>query len=241
MNKIFNDNRLIEFNEEKYSFYSCMWEGKVRVLVHDKNSFKPIIKGTEPTMILEALDDEFFIAWNCGKNKFKFQHIYFDRKNQKVIVKFEKEYNTLNNEDRIRFKKDLIILEGLDETTIYNYKNNKCVELDSFKILNIEMPNNDDLVGMMNIRNYESIVFCIDSENLNIDKFYSVMQQQFIPVIQDNSLTLKLRLFTTLNNEVYTYLEEIDAMQENLHSMRVVNACKKLVKKKDDTCEYDEN
>ena len=110
MNKIFNDNCLIEFNEEKYSFYSCMWEGKLRVLVHDKNSLKPIIKGAEPTMILETLDDEFLIAWNCGENKFKFQHIYFDRKNQKVIVKFEKEYNTLNNEDQIRFKKNLFRL-----------------------------------------------------------------------------------------------------------------------------------
>ena len=238
MKKMIN-NCLIEFNEVRYNFYSYMWDGKLRVLINDKDSLNPILKGIQPIILKEFLEAEFLVLWDCDNNEFKFQHLSFDKKNKKVTTKFEKKYKALNKDDAIMFKKDLVMLNGINENTIYNYKNSKNVELDKFDVVTLDGADENGLIGKVNFGDYESIMFNIDGETLEIDNIYSVMQEKFIPVIKDKNLNLNMRLFVTLENEIFSYLENVKQLQKQLYDTRLDNACKKLVKKNEYYDDYE--
>lgn len=235
MNKIYNDNCLVKLNEERFYFHSFVLNGKLYAMVSDKVSFKPIVRGIEPLMILEVLDDEILVNWNLGENRFKFQHLCFDRDNGEVVTKYEKEYAVLSNEDnvlddKIKFKSNLVIIEEENNITIYNYKNNKNLVLNKFEIVNCDALDSDYLIGKIDVRNGESVIFNIDSESLDVDRIYSVMQDRFIKVDDDRNLDLRLRMLVTLENEIYPDLERVEEFNEYMCDKKVYRACKKLIK-----------
>lgn len=207
MKKILNNDYLVKIVGEGFSFSSVV----------SFSTFK--IK-----------EDEFLICLDFENGVTKFQHLYFDRKNKDVLVKYTREYIRLNDND-IKFNGNLVILDEFDRAIIYNYDNGNSFVVNNYEIMNANNLDKESVIIKSDIRSGESIIFSVDSEILDVDRIYSVMQDRFIPVIKDGTKSLEERMSITLRNEIYHYLEYIEDFEKQFRNKKITRACKKLIKK----------
>lgn len=207
MKKILNNDYLVKIVGEGFSFSSVV----------SFSTFK--IK-----------EDEFLICLDFENGVTKFQHLYFDRKNKDVLVKYTREYIRLNDND-IKFNGNLVILDEFDRAIIYNYDNGNSFVVNNYEIMNANNLDKESVIIKNDIRSGESIIFSVDSEILDVDRIYSVMQDRFIPVIKDGTKSLEERMSITLRNEIYHYLEYIEDFEKQFRNKKITRACKKLIKK----------
>ena len=254
MNCICN-NCLMTLNDKKYSFrylenvkgmsgtelvlLSCLGNNSLDTsyltsnfgaVIIDKERNVNLFFVPNPDMILQVEDDEFFVSFHSSDNKCVFQHLYYNKDKSKMNVKYAKKYSSVGFSD-IRIKNDLVIIKDDKGIIIYNYKNNKSLELINTKVIdNKQLDDDSCLLCKIDIREIETIVFAINSKSLEFDRIYSTMQSRYIQIVEDKSISFKERVTVTLEKEVYKYLEYIEEYEEFMMSKKIDRVCKRLIK-----------
>ena len=226
-----NNNCLVMIDENKYDLYLAN-EQDNNVYIYDKENKKiNILNNTTIDVLLQINENEFLAGFVLENNKAKFAHLFRDEKSGKFTFKYNKIYNKLDNNNFL-ISDDVVIIREEAKTTIYNYKNNKTLELNDLQIIGTTKElENTYLNGIIPVGNLETLVMCINVKNLEFDRFYSTMQDRYISVI-DGEEPYKHRLGLTLEKEVYKYAEYIEEITEYEHNNKIYNAQKKLIKNK---------
>lgn len=255
MNDIYN-NCLITLDENKYSFrylenikgisgtelvllssymgnndFECTYcFSNFGAMISDNENGNNLFFVPNPDMILQVSDDEFLVSFRCSLEEFQFQHLYYNRDEFSMNVKYVKKYSSVDF-GNIRLKNNLVIIEEDDNVTIYNYKTSKNLELGDIKIIDSSLlDDNSCVLCKIDIRERETIIFAVNSELLEFDSFYSKLQNRYIKVIDDKEIGFSDRFTITLENEIYKYLEYIEEYEEFMINKKIDRVCKKLIK-----------
>lgn len=255
MNNIYN-NCLMTLNENKYSFRylenikgisgtelvllssyrgnnsldcTCL-STNFGVVISDKEIDNNLFFVPNPDMILQVSDNEFLVSFRSSDNDFQFQHLYYNRDELSMNVKYVKKYSSVDL-GNIRLKNNLVIIEEDGNVAFYNYKTGKSLELSDIKIIDSSLlDDNSCVLCKIDIRERESIIFVVNSEVLEFDSFYSKLQNRYIKVIDDKEINFRERFAITLENEIYKYLEYIEEYEEFMINKKIDRVCKKLIK-----------
>lgn len=231
MDCIKDKNCLIMIDENEY---------KVNLLRGEQNSMYILDKGSQKYLMclfsnLHALfqinEKEFIVSYKEHDGTYKLKHLKSDEKSLMLPSVFEKAYN--NSDNNFLISHNVVIVKNNNETTVYNYKSGNVLSIENLNIIGTKMIDEKFyLIANIKVGNIENLVTYIDANSLEFEEFYSMLQDRFVKVIEDKNLDFRNRLGMTLENEVYKYVEYIEAYEEETLSEKIIAICKKLEKKK---------
>ena len=222
----YDNGFLIMFNEE------CPF----RVIEEEKNKLFFVdgkLKKTfnDPKIFFQINKYEFLVVLKEENGSFKFKHLRYNIYLKDFVSLFEKECE--ENADNLIIRDNVVIIYNNGVTTIYNYKENKNFSFEDMEVLDCEdFADNKYLSANIKIGNIERLLMYIDADSLEFGEFYSVLQDRYIKVIENEKLDFKQRLGVTLEKEVYKYVEYIEEYEAEMVSRQVQSAYKRLERKK---------
>lgn len=224
----------IIYNDKKYS-YEILENGHVKLF--DKQTNNPIFNVYSPIFIKEIKTDEFIVVYPASdKTDYQFilQHIKYD--NLPKIL-YQQQYTSKKSIGEISSKKDVYIMEGFLETTLYNTTTNKSITLENTEITEIKNKELKDtyLQGNMDIDvdldEKDHLTMYIDLSILEFNGFYSELQDRFIPIIPKENHCFLENFNITLQKEVLKYIEILEEYEKSYHKKTSKKASQILSKK----------